>query len=362
MTMPEAKKRAARPAAGAEPETPAKPGSGSGALLTVIAVVLFLYAIKVILLPFVLAGIIAYVCTPLLDWCGKWTGWPRWLFALLLFALLVGLGATVGALAAKRFVAEAASTLNDIQGTLDHLLRESFGDQPVRLFGQPIVVDEILRGAGDHIRDWFGEGDHLAMLAGFGLFAVMGVFLTAALLLWFLLSGRTAARGLFWLVPPSGRDVVAKIWTRLDPILKHYFVGVLAIVIYATAASYVGLALILGLDHAVLLALMTGIAETLPIIGSTIVAVIAGLAALHQATGLTGVVAFAIYAVVLRLSIDQVVAPLVLGRAANVHPVLIIFCFLAGGVTFGITGVILSVPAALTIKTALATLYGESDQ
>jgi predicted PurR-regulated permease PerM len=266
-----------------------------------------------------------------------------------------------GAVAATRFVADAGSTITDIQGTLRHLLHESFGDQPPRLFGQPIDVDDILRGAGARTRDWLGDGDHLGMMAGFGLFAIMGVFLTVALLLWFLLSGRTAARGLFWLVPPSRRHVVAKIWTRLDPILKHYFVGVLAIVIYATAASYVGLALILGLHHAVLLALMTGIAETLPIIGSTIVAVIAGLTALHQATGLTGVVAFAIYATVLRLTIDQVVAPLVLGRAANVHPVLIIFCFLAGGVTFGITGVILSVPAALTIKTALATLYDESD-
>jgi predicted PurR-regulated permease PerM len=83
------------------------------------------------------------------------------------------------------------------------------------------------------------------------------------------------------------------------------------------------------------------------------------LVALHTATGIMSIVAFALYAVVLRLSIDQLVAPLVLGRAANVHPVLIIFCFLAGAVTFGIVGIVLSVPVALTVKTTLATLYGE---
>src|ERR1700691_268579 len=93
--------------------------------------------------------------------------------------------------------------------------------------------------------------------------------------------------------------------------------------------------------------------------GSTAVAVIAGLVALHTASGIMSIVAFAIYATVLRLSIDQLIAPLVLGRAANVHPVLIIFCFLAGAVTFGITGVILCVPVALTIKSTLATLYGD---
>jgi predicted PurR-regulated permease PerM len=362
MTMPEAKKRAVRQGPNIETDTAPAPRTGSAALLTVIAIVLFLYAIKAILLPFVLAGVLAYVCTPLLDWCSKRTGWPRWLFALLLFTVLVGLSATAGVVAAKRVIADAGSTITELQGTLQHLLRQGLGDQGIPLLGQSIDVDEMLRNAGDRIRDWLGQSDHLTTVAGLGLFVVMGLFLTIALLLWFLLSGKTAARGLFWLVPPSRRDVVAKIWMRLDPILKRYFLGVLVTVIYATVAAYVGLALILGLRHALLLALLTGMAETLPIIGSTIVAVIAGLVALHQATGLMGVVAFAIYATVLRLTIDQVVAPLVLGRAANIHPVLIIFCFLAGGVTFGITGVILSVPAALTIKTALATLYGESDQ
>ena len=45
-----------------------------------------------------------------------------------------------------------------------------------------------------------------------------------------------------------------------------------------------------------------------------------------------------------------------LGRAAHVHPVLIIFCFMAG---LGIPGVILAVPVALVVKSTLATLYGD---
>ena len=61
----------------------------------------------------------------------------------------------------------------------------------------------------------------------------------------------------------------------------------------------------------------------------------------------------------LEVPIDQVVGPIVLGRAAHVHPVLIIFCFLAGGAVLGIPGVILAVPMALAVKAALATLYGE---
>ena len=71
------------------------------------------------------------------------------------------------------------------------------------------------------------------------------------------------------------------------------------------------------------------------------------------------IIAYVIYATALRLSIDQLVGPLLLGSAARVHPTLVIFCFLAGAAMFGIVGVILAVPVALTVKVVLAAIYGE---
>jgi predicted PurR-regulated permease PerM len=49
----------------------------------------------------------------------------------------------------------------------------------------------------------------------------------------------------------------------------------------------------------------------------------------------------------------------VLGKAAYMRPVLVIFCFLAGGMLFGIVGVILAVPAALAVKAILGEVYEE---
>jgi len=130
-------------------------------------------------------------------------------------------------------------------------------------------------------------------------------------------------------------------------------------VVYATIAAYIGLGVILGIHHALLLALLTGILETVPVVGPTSAAVIAGLISLRTATGIGSILAYAAYATALRLSIDQLFGPIVLGRAAHVHPALIIFCFLAGGVVLGIPGVILAVPVALLVKSTLATLYGD---
>jgi len=49
----------------------------------------------------------------------------------------------------------------------------------------------------------------------------------------------------------------------------------------------------------------------------------------------------------------------VLGKAAYLPPVMVIFCFLAGGMLFGIVGVVMAVPVALAVKALLGEVYRE---
>ncbi len=341
---------------------PLDAGETRAIIVGAVVLILFLYFIKLILLPFVLAAIIAYVFTPLVNWAARRTGWPRLLFAVGLFLVLFGVCVLVVAIAAQRLLVEARAIAVDLEGMLNNFTRQLVGEEPIELFGSALNAHEIVRGALERMRDWLGQSDQIALVAGYSLAAVMGAFLTIVLLFYFLASGPSVARGLFWIVPPHRRPLVARIWERLDPLLLRYFIGVLALVAYATVAAYVGLGLILDIQHAVFLALLTGILETVPIIGPTTAAVLAGLVSLRTATSIVNIGEYALYATVLRLSIDQLVGPIVLGRAANVHPVLIIFCFLAGGVVLGIPGVILAVPLALVVKSTLATLYGDEPE
>jgi predicted PurR-regulated permease PerM len=161
------------------------------------------------------------------------------------------------------------------------------------------------------------------------------------------------------IVPPQQRPLIQHVWRLLDPMLRRYFVGVIVVVAYAAAAAGIGLGLFLHIPHAVVLALLTGVLEMIPVLGPGASAVIAGLVAVHFATGIGPIIAYAIYATALRISIDQVFGPLALGTAARVHPVLVMFCFLAGGLLFGLTGVVLAVPVAVTVKVTLAILYDE---
>lgn len=328
-------------------------------ILTAAALAIFLYFIKLILLPFVIPAIIAYICTPALDWLAKRTRWPRPLFAIIFFLVIMLVVGLFAAFAATRIVTQATGLATDIDGLLQEFVSQAIGSNHVQLFGRTFDAHQIVQSVLDRIGNWIGQTDQLALFAGYGLATIMGTFLSVVLLFYFLVSGPRIGRGLLWIAPPHRRELVKRIWARLDPVLTRYFVGMVAIVIYATVASYIGLGIFLKIHHAVLLALLTGILETVPVVGPTSAAIIAGLVSLQTATNIMNIVDYALYATALRLSIDQLLGPIVLGTASHVHPVLIIFCFLAGGIVFGIPGIILAVPVALLIKSTLATLYGE---
>ncbi len=339
---------------------PLDSGETRAIMIGAVVLTIFLYFIKLILLPFVLAAIIAYILTPPLDWAAKRSGLPRALLAIALFLLLFGIAALMFVFAGQRLLVEARGIAGDLRGIVENLTRQAIGDGPVSLFGSTVNAHDIAQSVLTRLRDWVGQGDQFGMLAEYSLAFLMGIFLTIVLLAYFLVSGRQVAHGVFWIVPPHRRPLVARIWSRLDPVLLRYFIGVLAIVVYATIAAYIGLGVILGINHAVFLALLTGFVEIVPVVGPTSAAILAGLVSLRTANGLINILEYAAYATLLRLSIDQIVGPIVLGRAAQVHPVLIIFCFLAGGVVLGIPGVILAVPVALVVKSTLATIYGDT--
>jgi predicted PurR-regulated permease PerM len=340
---------------------PIDSGETRAIMIGAVVLAIFLYFIKLILLPFVLAAIVAYICTPLLDWAARRTKWPRILFAVALFLILVGFTGLMITFAGQRLIAESTEIAAGFQGMLENLVRQAEGDKTITLFGVSMSAHDLVQNVLVRLRGWIGHTDQIALLAGYGFAAFMGAFLAVVLLFYFLADGKRVAAGLFWIVPPHRRPLVARIWKRLDPVLMRYFIGVIAVMAYATVAAYIGLGVILGIKQAVFLALLTGILETVPFVGPTAAAVIAGLASLRTASGLINILEYAAYATLLRLSIDQIVGPIVLGRAAHVHPVLIIFCFLAGGIVLGIPGVILAVPIALLVKSTLATIYGDAE-
>ncbi len=328
-------------------------------IFVLIAIAFVLYEIQWILPPFVIAGLLAYITTPLIDWASARSGLPRLLFVLLAFGLYLLFAMIVGYLGIPPLAREMTHVFNDFEAIVRELTQRIIGNGKVSLLGQPMDAGQLATTAGNALRNWFTQTGVLATLGAAVFGTMFGVILSLVLLFYFLLGGPSIGRGLLQLVPPRQRPLIMHIWRVLDPVLKRYFIGVLVVVAYAATAAYIGLGVVLGIPHAVLLALLTGVLEMIPVVGPGASAVIAGLVAIHSAKGIGAIIAYAIYATALRISIDQVFGPLALGTAARLHPVLVIFCFLSGALLFGVVGVIMAVPVALTVKITLALLYDE---
>ena len=324
----------------------------------VVALIIFVYLVREILLPFVFAGILAYIFTPLIDWLSKCTGKPRWLFATAVLLALVLVGVAVVYLAVPALLHEVMA-IGSLKETVTGFMQKFIGTGTVSALGEPINAAQIGASVQSAVHQWLNQSGRMFTLTVIGFASMFGIILAWVLLGYLLYDAQKISDGLFWLVPPHHRPFVHRVWDDLDPVLRRYFVGVALVVIYAATAAYIGLGLILNLHHAVLLALLTGMLEVVPIVGPAASAIIAGLVAVREAQSAWNVIAYVIYATALRISIDQFFGPLVLGRAAYVRPALVIFCFLAGGLLFGMVGVVLAIPVALTIKSSLYELYKE---
>lgn len=330
-----------------------------GGILAVIATVVFLYLIRVILLPFVAAGIIAYVCTPLVDRIAQHGRMPRIAAVSIVFLVLASIAAGIGWIGIPLLIAEVTRVYAHLPQIIETLVRHWVGNGTTQFLGQPMNAHQAAQAMLADLRNMLRQSGHLLLFATWGFAGAFAFILSWVLLFYFLAGAHRIGADLMNLVPPRRRGFARQVWGRLHDVLFRYFVGIALVVTYACVAAYIGLGLILGLHHAVFLALLTGLLEMIPVVGPGTSAVIAGLVAIEHSKGMGDIIAYVIYATALRISIDQLLGPLILGQAARVHPTLVIFCFLSGAILFGIPGVVLAVPVALTIKVVLATLYNE---
>src|SRR5207244_12518524 len=234
---------------------------------------------------------------------------------------------------AQNTLAETADQLG--LGDLDALL--------VNFAGITDLSQMIARGA-------------VPFVVGFGHFLLeLLVFLIAT---FFLL--RDAPRLFQWLrrlLPPSQRNELIPLFAQVNTLLGRYVRGQMFPIGVTSTATFIGLS-ILQVPFVLLLAVMTGVREVIPIVGPITAGAIACLVALgHPAPwGLSQIWYVAIVAVmytVLRHAEDYFVIPLVIGRIVKLHPAVVIFSLLTGGALYGLLGVLVAVPVAATLRLVL---------
>jgi len=168
------------------------------------------------------------------------------------------------------------------------------------------------------------------------------VFSITLMLAAYLMITRERIMGFFeGLVRPADRPSYRALLARVDRGLSGVVRGQLVICLVNGVLSAIGFALI-GLKYWPVLALLATILSIIPIFGALASSVPAVL------FGLTESVGTAVFALVWIVVIHQIEAnllnPKIMGDAAKVHPVLVVFALLAGEHLFHIWGALLAVP------------------
>lgn len=322
--------------------------------LFAVAALYIVYRAGDIVRPFVWAAIVAYVLLPIVALLERRVGLPRMAAAGIVFVAL--LATIIGG--GRILVPVAIDQLRDLQRSLPSLVANAQNTLAE-------TADQIgLEDLNQLIVGFAGANDLSQMIARGAVPIIVGLghFLLELLLFFiatfFLL--RDAPKLIQWLrrmLPTAHRSELIPLLAEVNTLLGRYVRGQLFLIGVMAVATFIGLS-VLQVPFAVLLAIMTGVLEVIPIVGPITAGAIACLVALgHPAPfGLTQiwyVVAVAVMYTVLRHTEDYVVIPAVIGRIVKLHPAVVIFSLLTGGTLFGLLGVLLAVPVAASARLVL---------
>jgi predicted PurR-regulated permease PerM len=196
------------------------------------------------------------------------------------------------------------------------------------------------------------------------VFAVVAYGFSALFLGLYIIIDRDRLRGgLFALVPRSHHIRLSRITINLETIVVAYIRGQMVTCLLMGLFAY-GLLVACGVENALALAVIAGLADVLPYIGPLLSVVPAVLAALSRGPFI------AVLVLVLMLAYEEfesrVLVPRIYGRALRLPSSVVLFALLAGGTLMGILGALLALPVAATVMMLIEELRvelpGEQEQ
>jgi predicted PurR-regulated permease PerM len=310
---------------------------------------------RAVLGPFIVAAVVAYAFSPLVSTAERRLGWPRPLIVAIgyLIALLaLGVG---GYLLAGQAVRELELLARGGPDALAATIRQVIGSDTLVIGTQTITATAIALQIQDAISHLVGPSDAIHVARSLGE-AVLQSALALIVSFYFLLDGERFRDVVVGLFPIAYRPRTVALLAEIHTVLGRWLRGQLFLIVLVAAVVYVILGPIMGLRYALAIGILTGILEIIPLVGPIVAAGIAAVDAVAQRGLSTAAIVIVIYTVLRQIE-DQLVAPVIIGRAVHLHPVVTIFAVLIGLEVYGVLGGLLGVPAAAAINVAFNALY-----
>lgn len=181
---------------------------------------------------------------------------------------------------------------------------------------------------------------------------IIYLFLVPLMVFFFLKDKRILISWLIYFLPRD-RSLTVLVWNEVDMQIGNYVRGKFVEIFVLACASYI-IYSFLGLNYAVLLAVLMGFSVVIPYVGATLVTFpVLGVAIIQW-----GITADEFMYVAIAYSIIQIIdgivlVPLLFSEAVNLHPVAIVVAILFFGGFWGFWGVFFAIPLATAVKAIL---------
>ncbi|HVF66840.1 MAG TPA: AI-2E family transporter [Pyrinomonadaceae bacterium] len=317
------------------------------------------YALTGILLVIVLAIFFAYLISPLVELVrkpfnarGRERVMPRWMAIGVVYAVIFGslgigawvltprLGAQMADMAkqAPDYVVNARARADRLNNFLEelHLPRSWRQAANEKITG---TITEV----GNYVT---GEGFSSAI----NVLVFLPYLVLIPILAFFFLKDADSFRQSALMMLPQGRIRWRgdELFQDINSTLAAYIRAQLTSCLIIGTICTVGFA-VLDVRYALVLGVVAGLLEFIPLLGPLVVAVVAGMVAGFDSG--TKAVAVLVFLGVLRIVQDYVLYPRIIGGGIHLHPLAVILAILAGHELAGVAGIFLAIPviAVLTV-------------
>jgi len=325
-------------------------------LAALVLVILALWLLSEILLPFVAGLAIAYLLTPVTDRLER-LGANRLAAALLIITLVVLAFVYLILLVVPILGSQLSSFIESVPAYVTRL--QSLLSDPSRPWVQKVlgagfttdksISDLVTQGVG-----WLTSFLHSMWSGGRALVSLFSLIVVTPVVAFYLIYDwhRMVSTVDGW-VPVAQRDTVRMLALEIDAAISGFVRGQIGVCLIL-GSFYAAALTLTGLNFGLLIGLISGLITFIPYVGS--------MTGLVLSLGVAIVQFWPQYALILTVLgiflVGQfvegyILSPKLVGESAGLHPVWLIFALLAFGYLFGFVGLLVAVPLAATIGVLL---------
>lgn len=343
------------------------------AILLILAL-LIIYRIRILLLPLLMAVVLAYLIEPVVQLLWQRTKLPRNVAIVLVYLAIVAGLISIPVSAITPIIHQTNNLINNTPRYLQRL--GQFLQRPIVISEEiQIPIDELSLDQAftslssnlvDLVQTLGSQTLTLFSSVATATLSTVGWTILVLFLSFYLVKDHEHLfRSVVEMAPPAYHQDLYRLSQEINITWNAFLRGQLVLCIVVGLIVFT-VALIIGLPNAIILALIASIAEFIPTVGPVLAAIPATLVAFFQAETSwlsqfmspfwLAVLVLGLYGLIYQVE-NYYLVPNIIGHHLKLHPLVVILGALAGASVAGVLGIILAAPVLATARLIFMYVY-----